>query len=106
MLSTHTHARAPSCEPLAVSGAYCASKAAFHSLNEAMRMEMAPFGVEVLLVQLGGVLSALVDKSNSGQLPARCPAGAHLRLDPPAALALAIAVKCRQAVGFCWCAAR
>ena len=34
-------------------------------------MEMAPFGVEVVLVQLGGVLSALVDKSNSAQLPAR-----------------------------------
>lgn len=36
-------------------------------------MEMAPFGVEVLLVQLGAVLSALVDNSNSAQLPDRFP---------------------------------
>ena len=34
-------------------------------------MEMAPFGVEVLLVQLGAVLSALVENSKSAQLPDR-----------------------------------
>ena len=49
------------------------SKAALHTLNEALRMELAPFGVEVLLVQLGAVLSALVDNSNSAQLLDRFP---------------------------------
>ena len=42
-------------------------------MNEALRMELAPFGVEVLLVQLGAVLSALVDNSNSAQLLDRFP---------------------------------
>ncbi len=38
-------------------GAYCASKAALHSLSEAMRMEFAPFGVQVITVQPGGIQS-------------------------------------------------
>lgn len=38
-------------------GPYCASKAALHSLNDALRMELKPFGIEVLLVQPGGVQS-------------------------------------------------
>jgi NAD(P)-dependent dehydrogenase (short-subunit alcohol dehydrogenase family) len=38
-------------------GPYCASKAALHSLNDALRMELKPFGIEVILVQPGGVQS-------------------------------------------------
>jgi NAD(P)-dependent dehydrogenase (short-subunit alcohol dehydrogenase family) len=38
-------------------GAYCASKAALHSLNDALRMELKPFGIDVVLVQPGGVQS-------------------------------------------------
>ena len=38
-------------------GPYCASKAALHSLNDALRMELKPFGIDVLLVQPGGVQS-------------------------------------------------
>jgi len=38
-------------------GPYCASKAALHSLNDALRMELKPFGIEVLLVQPGGIQS-------------------------------------------------
>lgn len=47
-------------------GAYCASKAALHSLNDALRMEIAPFGVEVLNVQPGSITSALGDNATAG----------------------------------------
>ena len=40
------------------------------ALHEALRMELAPLGVQVVLVQLSSVLSALVDKSNASQLQA------------------------------------
>jgi len=39
-------------------GAYCSSKAAFHSLSDALRMELAPFGIHVVTVQPGGVRSS------------------------------------------------
>lgn len=38
-------------------GPYCASKAALHSLSDALRMELKPFGIKVLMVQPGGVQS-------------------------------------------------
>ena len=38
--------------------AYCSSKAAVHSLTDALRMELAPFGIHVLSVQPGGVRSS------------------------------------------------
>jgi NAD(P)-dependent dehydrogenase (short-subunit alcohol dehydrogenase family) len=38
-------------------GPYCASKAAVHAVCEALRMELAPFGVDVIIVQPGGVES-------------------------------------------------
>ena len=40
------------------SGAYSSSKAAFHSLSDALRMELAPFGIRVVTIQPGGVRSA------------------------------------------------
>lgn len=39
-------------------GAYSSSKAAVHALSDALRMELAPFGIRVVTVQPGGVRSA------------------------------------------------
>lgn len=41
------------------SGAYCASKAALHSLSDALRMELAPFGLHVVTVQPGAIASEM-----------------------------------------------
>ena len=42
-------------------GAYCASKAALHCISDAMRMELAPFGIRVVTVQPGGIQSNFGD---------------------------------------------
>ena len=42
-------------------GAYCASKAALHSFTDALRMELQPFGIEVMIIQPGSI------KSNFGE---------------------------------------
>jgi NAD(P)-dependent dehydrogenase (short-subunit alcohol dehydrogenase family) len=42
-------------------GPYCASKAALHSLSDAMRLEMAPFGIEVIMLQPGKIASKFGD---------------------------------------------
>ncbi|MEN5199226.1 SDR family oxidoreductase [Pseudomonas wadenswilerensis] len=46
-------------------GAYCASKAAVHALSEALRLEVAPFGVRVMEVQPGAIASQFA--SNAGR---------------------------------------
>jgi len=48
------------------SGAYCATKAALHSLSDAMRMELAPFNIRVLTVQPGAIQSSFGDNSLAG----------------------------------------
>lgn len=45
------------------SGAYCASKAAIHALSDALRMELAPFGIKVITIQPGGIRSSFGDNS-------------------------------------------
>jgi NAD(P)-dependent dehydrogenase (short-subunit alcohol dehydrogenase family) len=46
-------------------GAYCASKAALHALSDAMRMELAPFGIEVVTIQPGAVTSSIGETGSS-----------------------------------------
>ena len=52
------------------SGVYCASKAALHALSDAMRLELAALGVQVVTVQPGGVASKFGD---TGTAHARLP---------------------------------
>jgi len=53
--------------PTPYAGAYCASKAAVHSLSDVLRMEVAPFGIDVVVVQPGGVRSA-ISETGSGDI--------------------------------------
>lgn len=47
------------------SGAYAASKSALHALTDSLRVELKPFGVQVILVAPGGVVTNFAKKSVS-----------------------------------------
>lgn len=56
-------------------GAYSATKAAVHMISDAMRMELAPFGIEVITIQPGSIQSSFgaraavgVDRFQEGSL--------------------------------------
>lgn len=46
------------------SGVYCASKAAFHTLSEVMRMELSPLDIHVMTVYPGAVASSFGDNAS------------------------------------------
>ena len=52
--------------PTPFAGAYCASKSAVHMLSEVMRMEVKPFGIDVVVVQPGGVKSSIASSGARG----------------------------------------
>jgi NADP-dependent 3-hydroxy acid dehydrogenase YdfG len=62
--------------------AYCASKAAAHSLCESLRLEAAPRGVRVIEVAPGMVETALIESTTSASLREEYLAGRGPLLDP------------------------
>jgi len=52
--------------PTPFAGSYCASKAALHMLSDVLRMEVAPFGIDVIVVQPGGVRSNIAESGSLG----------------------------------------
>ena len=52
--------------PTPFSGAYCASKAAVHTLSEVLRVELAPFNIDVVTVQPGAIQSNFSNTSTEG----------------------------------------
>ena len=56
--------------------AYCSSKAAVHSITDALRMELAPFGIDVVSIQPGGVRSSF---GNHAEEAMRLPADSIYR---------------------------
>jgi NAD(P)-dependent dehydrogenase (short-subunit alcohol dehydrogenase family) len=52
--------------PTPFAGPYCASKAAVHMLSDVLRMEVAPFGIDVIEVQPGAVRSSIADTASQG----------------------------------------
>jgi NAD(P)-dependent dehydrogenase (short-subunit alcohol dehydrogenase family) len=56
--------------------AYCSSKAAVHSITDALRMELAPFGIHVVSIQPGGVRSSF---GNHAEEAIRLPEGSIYR---------------------------
>jgi len=50
--------------PTPFAGAYCSTKAAVTAYSYSLRMELAPFGIQVITVQPGGIQSSLSDNAD------------------------------------------
>lgn len=62
-------------------GAYCASKAALHSLSEALRMELTPFGIQVVTVQPGAIQSNFGQAAEQGLVGVLSPESWYVPLE-------------------------
>ena len=51
--------------PTPFAGPYCASKAAMNAIGDSLRMELAPFGIQVVTVQPGGIQTAFGDQASA-----------------------------------------
>jgi NADP-dependent 3-hydroxy acid dehydrogenase YdfG len=51
--------------PTPFAGTYCATKAAVHMLSEVLRVEAEPLGIDVLVVQPGGVRSSIAENGSA-----------------------------------------
>ncbi|MBU1170936.1 MAG: SDR family oxidoreductase [Proteobacteria bacterium] len=58
--------------PSPFAGAYCASKSAVHALSDVLRAELSPFGIRVITIQPGGIVSDLGKTAHQG-IPAMEP---------------------------------
>lgn len=52
--------------PTPFAGVYCGTKAAVHMLSDVLRMELEPFGIDVVVVQPGGVQSNIAESGADG----------------------------------------
>jgi NAD(P)-dependent dehydrogenase (short-subunit alcohol dehydrogenase family) len=52
--------------PTPFAGGYCATKSAVHTLSDVLRVEVAPFGIDVVVVQPGGVASNIAATASQG----------------------------------------
>lgn len=59
------------------SGAYCATKAAVHALSDALRMELAPFGIHMMTVQPGAIQSQFGATATAGAGPRAASSSAY-----------------------------
>jgi len=50
--------------PTPFAAAYCSTKSAVHMLSDVVRMEVKPFGIDVVVVQPGGVKSSIADSAS------------------------------------------
>jgi NAD(P)-dependent dehydrogenase (short-subunit alcohol dehydrogenase family) len=66
--------------PTPFAGAYCASKSAVHLLSDVLRMEVRPFGIDVVVVQPGGVKSSIADSGSVGLERYRAPSSRYHRV--------------------------
>ena len=63
--------------PMPLLGAYNASKHAVAAISDALRMELAPFGITVVLVEPGAVRTGFAATALSGLTPYRDPASPY-----------------------------
>jgi NAD(P)-dependent dehydrogenase (short-subunit alcohol dehydrogenase family) len=67
---------------------YCASKHALEALSDSLRVELAPFGIRVVVVEPGPIESRFAERARRGVAPLLERAGPYAPLYPGAARAM------------------